>query len=129
MNKILWITFGAIVIIMLIGFFFPKNVGGPLCGPVCPSLGLFSYSKPCFGFKETRTYIDGFSDDCYGIPYGEKKCYGLPFSSRPGSNTILMDCDYPCNDREVRASCDSSDTINMGGITIDCNFCKDKCDW
>ena len=83
-----------IILVALVGFFYPKSVGGPLCGPVCPVLGLHYYEQSCLGIKVRYTVIDSYNDICYGLPIGEKKCYGVPYTAESGSEDIELDCDY-----------------------------------
>ena len=119
----------AITLVALIGFFIPKNVGGPLCGPVCPGVGLSTYSQSCLGFKVASTFIDGFSVDCYGLPVGEKKCFGVAYTEGPGSENIQIDCDYPCNDNNVKSMCLTQGNLTFGGLTIHCDALNRKCGW
>ncbi len=116
------------IILALIVFFYPKNVGGPLCGPVCPSVGLHHYEKPCFGIKVRNTFIDGYSDTCYGLSIGEKKCYGVPYTN-PGMDNIRLDCDYPCNDNAVKAMCQTQGNITIGTTTYRCVAINNRCNW
>jgi len=109
--------------IILAGFFYPKSVGGPLCGPVCPSLGLHYWEKDCIGFRQRyscpmsfmdffgsifgvkRICADAYADYCFGLPIGEKRCYGVPYIEKGNLNNRELNCDYPCNDEEVRSIC------------------------
>jgi len=116
-----------IVIISLVAFFFPKNVGGPLCGPVCPGVGLHYYEKSCFGFKVRHTVIDSYSDICYGLSIGEKKCFGVPYTE--GSGNVQLDCNYPCNDNTVKNMCQNQENLTFGSLTINCDALNRKCGW
>lgn len=119
----------AIVVITLVAFFSPKHVGGPLCGPVCPDVGLSTYLQSCFGFKVTRSFIDGFSVDCYGLPIGEKKCFGVPYTEGSGSKNIQLDCNYPCNDDSIKNMCQTQENLTFDGLVIHCEALNRKCDW
>jgi hypothetical protein len=127
-NKLLFLII-LVIIIGLLAFFYPKNVGGPLCGPVCPSLGLTSFRQDCLGFKVRYTMIDGYSDNCYGLPIGERKCYGIPYDEKSNFNDRELSCNYPCNDENIREICSKSTNITVGPETHSCEAINEKCNW
>jgi len=129
MKKKYLLLITVIIIIGISGFFYPKNVGGPLCGPVCPGLGLHYYRQDCLGFKVRYTMIDAYSDECYGVPVGEKKCYGVPYDEKTNFNDIELSCNYPCNDVNVREICSKSANITIGPETHFCDAINRKCNW
>ena len=117
-----------LIAVVGVDFFFPKRAGGSLCGPVCPPNGLHYYEQQCLGIKSTETVVDAYLDVCYGLPMGEKKCYGIPFIE--GSRErIELDCDYPCNDRNLKDMCNSADEITLNGATYGCGQWESKCIW
>jgi hypothetical protein len=87
-----WIVIALIAIIVIC--VYPKKFGGPLCGPICPATGLQTEKRQCMGFEMRKNYIDGFSDLCFGIPYGEKTCYGVPHGSMPNTPLTKLPCGY-----------------------------------
>ena len=115
-------------VLALAAYFFPKTVGGPLCGPVCPSKGLFTWEKPCMGFTVRNNVIDGYADICYGFTYGKPKCIGLPYDS-VYKEPIEMDCNFPCSDNWVRSQCTQLEVLPLEDFTVDCLALKEKCQW
>lgn len=91
--KKVWIIAGLIIIAVLV--LYPKRSGGPLCGPLCLGTGLHFEKRECVGFEWRMNYIDGFTDLCFGIPYGERTCYGVPHGSPPNTPATILPCDYP----------------------------------
>ena len=89
-------TFTLQLIILLLSFifFFPKEVGGNLCGPVCPPQGLHYFEQECFGLKIRTKVIDAYWDNCYGLPIEEKRCYGVPYTEYPKIADKVIDCNY-----------------------------------
>ena len=92
MHKIILIIIAIVALVATIIIFSPP-VGGPLCGPICPRVGLHRWEKACLGIKIHRDGIDTFSDTCIGIPLGEKKCYGVP-RGKEGFENVHLPCDY-----------------------------------
>lgn len=90
MKKVILILAGVILIGII---FFPKESGGPLCGPVC-SDGLHTWQRQCIGFSVRDNYIDGFTDRCFGLPIGERRCFGTPTGSPPNTPDREMSCNY-----------------------------------
>ena len=121
------ILFIVAILIAGIMLFYPKNVAGPLCGPVCPSIGLHTYSQPCLGIKISRNYIDSFSVDCFGVPIGKKECYGRPYANSTDTADSKMDCNYPCNDEAIWEMCESQPELVFNEVTINCEKMKAKC--
>ena len=115
-------------LVLLIFFFYPKNSGGPLCGPICPELGLHYYRQLCFGIERTNTEIDSNTVTCYGWPVGETKCYGTRYDP-PSSRNVQLPCDYPCTDAKIRTSCQSAETLTFGSIKLNCDALKTQCNW
>jgi len=129
--KPIHMIFLALSLIVLLYVFYPKNVGGPMCGPVCPSVGLHFYSQSCLGFKITRSFIDSFSVDCYGLPVGEKKCYGVPYTNSIDFNykDSEMDCNYPCDDTSIKDMCKVNTTLDFMGLIVECDRLSTYCNW
>lgn len=129
-NKIAYLILGVVVILGGIVFFYPKDVGGPLCGPVCSSQGLHYYKKQCLGIKVRSAYIDAYDDVCYGVPVSEKKCYGVPYRRDDNvKQDIELDCKYPCGDLFVKELCQSEETVKFGIETYECKALAVKCNW
>lgn len=131
-NLLLIIIIVAIVSVI----FYPKDVGRPLCGPICPGVGLHYYEIPCIGFEARYNVIDFYWDVCYGLSYGEKKCYGVPYTEwnnweKIGTRELntQLDCDYPCNDPEIKSMCQTQENLNFGIVILNCNTTKEKCGW
>ncbi|MBI2578970.1 MAG: hypothetical protein HYW26_04635 [Candidatus Aenigmarchaeota archaeon] len=122
-----------IIIIALIGFFFPRNIGGILCGPVCPPHGLHYYEQSCFGMKyrfiHTNCSDCGYSDICFGIPTGEKRCFGVPYTETENFESREIGCNYPCNDENVKIMCQNQENITFDGLTYFCDGINRKCNW
>ena len=91
--KNIWIL-GVLIVIAVI-VLYPKSFGSPLCGPICPPSGLSAEKQQCIGFEMRKNYIDGFTDLCFGVPYGEKTCYGVPHGSPSNTQAVELPCDYP----------------------------------
>jgi len=126
-QKIVLIILGIVLIAYLL---YPKNVGGPMCGPVCPSVGLHTYSQSCLGIKLPGPRMtDSFSINCYGILVGEKKCYGVPYTDTTNFENREMDCNYPCNDNKVRSICELNETPKFQEVTLNCQSLKQRCKW
>lgn len=89
MNKLIILL---VILVIIVAIFYPKRVGGPLCGPLCPPVGLKSYERDCLGVKNRRNVIDGFTDYCYGIPWGQIRCYGDEETSSLKNQEVLMAC-------------------------------------
>ncbi len=126
--KLVHVILVILLILALGAYFFPKSVGGPLCGPVCPSRGLFYWEKPCIGFTARATVVDSYSDTCYGFTYGEPKCIGLPFDMQY-NEPLEMDCNFPCSDQWVRSQCTQLEILQLQDFTVDCFAVKKKCEW
>lgn len=136
MNKNVLILIPIVVVLVLasIGFFYPKEVGGNLCGPVCPSRGLHYYKQGCLGIDKRYTAIDASWTICYGLPIGEKKCYGVPYTEPEEEidKAIIdreLDCNYPCNDEDVRGMCQNQEAIIFETETFYCAGLRKKCNW
>ena len=84
---------------------FAMRVGGNLCGPVCAKFGLHYYEQDCLGLKIRTTVFDAYWDTCYGLPVGGMRCYGVPYTEKENFEDRLIDCNYPCNDADVKAMC------------------------
>jgi len=118
-----------VILVVLVGFFFPKRVGGNLCGPECPSHGLHYFEQGCLGIKIRTTVIDAYWDTCYGLPVGEKKCYGVPYTETENFEDRELDCNYPCNDENIKTICQQQKNITFGGVTYSCEGINRKCRW
>jgi hypothetical protein len=129
MRQKLWVLNAGMVIILLAGFFYPKDVGGPLCGPECLSFGLHSYSQPCLGIRTRRMFVDGYSDLCYGLPLGKHTCYGVPYTEGTDMKDRELDCGYPCNDDVIKVMCQTQGNISLRGFTIPCLPFEARCGW
>jgi hypothetical protein len=132
MRTLAWILVPVGFIAFAAFVLFPKDVGGPLCGPVCPSQGLHTYERSCMGIVVKEEVIDSFSDVCYGIPYGGRRCYGTPFGAarEEGFSAQRLACDYPCGDDAFRASCAQGGGVTLpGGETVDCAHYQERCGW
>ena len=93
MRRLLAFVFIAALFVSLVSHVDYFIVGEPLCGPICPDLGLQYWKRDCLGYVQRTNIIDGFTDRCFGIPIGEKKCFG--YSTR-GENVITeMKCPAP----------------------------------
>ncbi len=129
---------------MLTLLFYPKRVGGPLCGPECLPKGLHYWSVECLGIRkryscsmsiidfikdflglERKICTDTFADYCFGIPVGEKKCYGVPYLGS-GNVDVQLDCNYPCSDSKIKELCRSGYDNES---EIPCDWIKEKCGW
>jgi len=100
-----------VVAVLVVAFFFPKGGGSNLCGPTCPTFGLYNYERDCLGVKIPISGIDTGYDICFGLTLGEKRCYGLPYPL-DGSYALtgryagtLMSCDYPCDNEDFKNVC------------------------
>lgn len=82
----------AVILVIIVVVFYPKDAGGPLCGPICPPTGLKRYERDCLGIKIRKNVIDGFRDYCYGIPLGQTSCYGDEQASPLKRQEIPMAC-------------------------------------
>lgn len=140
-----------VIILGAVGFFYPKIVGGPLCGPVCFRLGLHKWETGCLGFQkyhtcpdmglkefltewlfnDKRTCLDTFATYCFGLAIGEKRCYGMSYTDTNESNfeDREISCDYPCNDKEIEMMCREKETLTFDGTTLICKALKEKCGW
>ncbi len=120
------------IIILLSWFLFPKNVGGVLCGPVCPPNGLHYYKQSCFGIENRfipKDCIDcSYTDMCFGIPVGKKKCYGVSYTETENFEDKELDCNYPCNDEDFKNICQNRENITFNGITYVCEWINRECD-
>ncbi len=125
--KRLYLVLIAIIGLSLGIFFYPKNVGGPLCGPVCPSLGLHYYKQDCLGIRATYSATDWYENVCYGLPLGIKKCYGVPCNgNESGSNDVELDCNYSiCSCNEIKNGCKTNEMY----IMYDCKILNNRCNW
>ena len=94
MKKYLLLIAFVLIAIAMVMFFYPKKVGGNLCGPVCPVEGLHYYEQDCLGIKVRTTIIDAYWDTCYGLPFGDKVCYGIPYGETENFEDRVLDCDY-----------------------------------
>lgn len=150
-KKYLVLIITVIVILGAIGFFYPKIVEGPLCGPVCSGIGLHSWKRDCLGFKQwhscprmgikdfltewisgsKNTCLDTYAMYCFGLPINEKKCYGVPYTDTAAGNSedIEIGCEYPCNDEKIKNMCQAQESLIFGSITFDCSKLKEKCSW
>ena len=90
----LFILLAFILVIALVVFLYPKNVGGNLCGPTCPVTGLHYFEQDCLGIKTRTTVIDAYWETCYGMPIGDKICYGVPRNETVNFEDRILDCNY-----------------------------------
>ena len=118
----------SVIVLAVVIVFIPKNVGGVLCGPVCPSYGLHYYEQDCLGIKSRYNVIDAYYDNCYGLAIGERMCYGVPYSEE-NLNDRELDCNYPCTDDNLRIMCQDKENITIGPYTYSCEWFIDKCNW
>jgi hypothetical protein len=116
-----------LALICLALVFFPKDVGGPLCGPVCASKGLHHYERSCLGWKTKQTFTDGYREHCYGLRYGKMRCYGVPFFESGLDKEI--DCDYPCGDSGLKVQCQNQTELRLEFMTIKCADLTEACGW
>ncbi|MBI3963528.1 MAG: hypothetical protein HY341_00865 [Candidatus Kerfeldbacteria bacterium] len=79
----------------LVVYFWPKDAGGVLCGPVCSPTGRETWERSCMGFRTRETFADAYRDRCYGLVVGERICSGRPHGSPPNTPEQILDCDYP----------------------------------
>lgn len=147
MNKLV-ILFLVTLILLLVVLIYPKEIGGPLCGPVCPSLGLHYWEKDCIGFKKGYSCemspldflasifgaepmcTDTFSNYCFGLISSEKRCYGVPYTDFDIQSpaTRQLSCNYPCDDSAIMSWCENGTPEEIGTL-INCDFLAVKCDW
>ncbi len=119
------------IIILLIflsvaSVFYPKESGGPLCGPVCYPDGLHYWEKDCIDFEKTNEVIDSYTTYCFGLTIGEKKCFGIPYESNITTD-IEMECDYPCHIQKIKDFCSSNPDSHIFGEH--CSHFKKQCGW
>jgi hypothetical protein len=130
-QKAIGIAIIAICLLALTIVFYPKNVGGPLCGPVCLSTGLHYYERDCIGIKVRDTSMtDSYTDTCYGLAVGKRRCYGKAYSEYLATvEDHLMNCDYPCGDETLLRKCSEVGftNLNFSGFTLDCYRMRESC--
>jgi hypothetical protein len=77
--------------LLAVFIFYPKEIGSPLCGPVCPPTGPQYWEQSCLGVTIRKNFIDSYSNRCFGIPVGERACYGI---LEEGASPEQISCNF-----------------------------------